>query len=446
MRKWRKLAIGMLAVMLAGTSAVPQSVYAADTGETRQILSAGIGAKLLQKGDSKGIALTQEVFKDENVLKAVKEYDADGDGYLSETEVRFIDDVSISERVEDVSGLEKLTHVESVYLNCACTSINIKLGKSVQFLDISISENMPAIRISGQGLRYIEVSGRYHNNELASCETVDVSACSQLEHFKSSVGISALKLPKNSSKLVEMEITRSALKSLNLKSASNLKRLTVAGNSQLKKINLSKNTKLEKLDCSGNRELTKLDCSKNTKLTALYCYSNKLTSLKVAKAVALESVDCSDNELSSLNFSKNKALKTLNCADNKLTSLDLSKNSALTRVDCYENPLQELYIKDKTNAFKEISVVPEIVSVESKKPGTISVELKSQNNGHQYLIDADGWYFKVLSDKQPSGEMNVASYGTSYTVKVLGGKNYNEVNVYTDIVTYSSSVFVESKK
>lgn len=424
MRKWRKLAIGMLAVMLAGTSAVPQSVYAADTGETRQILSAGIGAKLLQKGDSKGIALTQEVFKDENVLKAVKEYDADGDGYLSETEVRFIDDVSISERVEDVSGLEKLTHVESVYLNCACTSINIKLGKSVQFLDISISENMPAIRISGQGLRYIEVSGRYHNNELASCETVDVSACSQLEHFKSSVGISALKLPKNSSKLVEMEITRSALKSLNLKSASNLKRLTVAGNSQLKKINLSKNTKLEKLDCSGNRELTKLDCSKNTKLTALYCYSNKLTSLKVAKAVALESVDCSDNELSSLNFSKNKAL---------------------TRVDCYENPLQELYIKDKTNALKEISVVPEIVSVESKKPGKISVELKSQNNGHQYLIDANGWYFKVLSDKQPSGVMNVASYGTSYMVTVLGGKKYNKVDVYTDMVTHSSWVNVAEK-
>ncbi len=446
MRKWRKLAIGMLAVMLAGTSAVPQSVYAADTGETRQILSAGIGAKLLQKGDSKGIALTQEVFKDENVLKAVKEYDADGDGYLSETEEFVVTYIGIySERVEDVSGLEKLTHVESVCLNnCACTSI--KLGKSVQYLDISISENMPAVRISGQGLRNIEVFACYHNNELASCETVDVSPCSQLEYFKSSVGLSVLKLPKNSSKLVEMEITRSALKTLNLKSASNLKRLTVAGNSQLKKINLSKNTKLEKLDCSGNRELTKLDCSKNTKLTALYCYSNKLTSLKVAKAVALESVDCSDNELSSLNFSKNKALKTLNCADNKLTSLDLSKNSALTRVDCYENPLQELYIKDKTNAFKEISVVPEIVSVESKKPGTISVELKSQNNGHQYLIDADGWYFKVLSDKQPSGVMNVASYGTSYKVKVLGGKKYNEVNVYTDIVTYSSSVFVESKK
>lgn len=445
MRKWKELAIGMLTVMLAGVSAVPQSVCAADTGERTQILSAGIGTKLLQKGNSKGIALTQEVFKDENVLKAVKEYDIDGDGYLSETEELAVTYIDIySEGVEDTSGLEKLTHVKSVYLNCACTSI--KLGKSVQSLNISISENMPAVRISGQGLRNIEVSARYHNNELASCETVDVSPCSQLEYFKSSVGLSALKLPKNSSKLVEMEITRSALKTLNLKSASNLKRLTVAGNSQLKKINLSKNTKLEELDCSGNRELTKLDCSKNTKLTALYCYSNKLTSLKVAKAVALESVDCSDNELSSLNFSKNKALKTLNCADNKLTSLDLSKNSALTRVDCYENPLQELYIKDKTNAFKEISVVPEIVSVESKKPGTISVELKSQNNGHQYLIDADGWYFKVLSDKQPSGVMIVASYGTSYKVKVLGGKKYNEVNVYTDIVTYSSSVFVESKK
>lgn len=424
MKKWRKLTIGMLAMMLVGSAMAPQSVCAADTGNSAQSPTADVGnprssrnTGLLQKGESKGIALTSAVFQDENVLKAVKEYDRDGDGYLSEFEVPY--SIWINERVEDVSGLEKLTTLESVSLyDCACTSI--KLGKGVEELYIYIVESAPSVRISGSGLQYIRISAKYDT----SYETVDVSACSQLESLESSVEFSALKLSKNSNELKKLKITGSALTSLNLKNARNLQTLTVAYNSQLKKINLSKNTKLEKLDCSCN-ELTKLDCSKNIKLTSLYCYHNKLTSLKVSKATALKDVDCHHNELSSLNFSKNKAL---------------------TRVDCYENPLQELYIKNKTNALNEISVIPEIVSVESKKPGKLQVVLKSQNNGHQYLVRANwsDYYSKELDDIKPSGEIDVYG-GSSYYVDVFGGKKYNNVNVYTDIVTHSSSVYVEKK-
>lgn len=438
MRKWRKLAIGMLAVMLAGTSAVPQSVCAADTGQKTQILSAGIGTKLLQKGSSKGIALTKEVFKDEIVLSAVKEYDTDRNGYLSETEVLAIQNINISWPVEDVSGIEKLTNLREVHLE-RYVGTSIKLGKSVERLSVEgllilDGADASSIRVSGSELRHVELHGLYTGSKIV----VDVSACKHLQSLLiEDVDISKLRLPKKSGELKELIITDSELTSINLKDASNLKILKIR-DSQLKEIDLSKNTKLVQLECSFGK-LTSLDCSKNKALKTLNCEGNKLASLDLSNNTKLTALNCYENKLDSLNLSKNKALKTLSCGGNELTSLDLSENKKLTRVDCYKNPLQELNIKGKTYAYSEIKVTPQIVSVESKKPEKITVVLKSQNKGNRYLIRQDyvdqGENSALkLSDDQASGEVDVVSKYMMFDVDILGGKECNDVMVYTDKV------------
>lgn len=471
MRKWKELAIGMLAVMLAGVSAAPQSVCAADTGERTQTLSAGIGTKLLQKGNSKGIALTSAVFKDGAVLYTVMEYDADRNGYLSETEVLAIQNINISWTVEDVSGIEKLTSLREVHLR-HYSGTSIKLGKSVEKiivddfdapsirvsgsglrevhlgrysgtsikLDKSVEKiiidgfDAPSIRVSGSGLRHMELHGWYPESEIV----VDVSACKHLQSLLiEDVDISKLRLPKKSGELKELIITNSELTSINLKDASNLKILKIR-DSRLKEIDLSKNAKLVQLECSFG-ELTSLDCSKNKALKTLNCEGNKLASLDLSNNTKLTALNCYENKLDSLNLSKNKALKTLSCGGNELTSLDLSENKKLTRVDCYKNPLQELNIKGKTYAYSEIKVTPQIVSVESKKPEKITVVLKSQNKGNRYLIRQDyvdqGENSALkLSDDQASGEVDVVSKYMMFDVDILGGKECNDVMVYTDKV------------
>lgn len=471
MRKWKELAIGMLAVMLAGVSAVPQSVCAADTGERTQILSAGIGTKLLQQGNSKGIALTSAVFKDGAVLYTVMEYDADRNGYLSKTEVLAIQNINIPRYyVEDVSGIEKLTSLREVHLG-HYSGTSIKLGKSVEKiivddfdapsirvsgsglrevhlgrysgtsikLDKSVEKiiidgfDAPSIRVSGSGLRHMELHGWYPESEIV----VDVSACKHLQSLLiEDVDISKLRLPKKGGELKELIIIDSKLTSINLKNASYLKILKIRG-SKLKEIDLSKNTKLVQLECSFGK-LTSLDCSKNKALKTLNCEGNKLASLDLSNNTKLTALNCYGNKLDSLNLSKNKALKTLSCGGNELTSLDLSENKKLTRVDCYKNPLQELNIKGKTYAYSEIKVTPEIVSVTPQKPRKIDVVLKSQDKGNQYLVRQDYFYqgensSLKLSDDQPSGEVDVVSKWVLFCVDILGGKEYDDVMVYTGI-------------
>ncbi|MCM1233400.1 MAG: hypothetical protein NC489_25060 [Ruminococcus flavefaciens] len=422
----------------------------------------------LPKAASGGVALSSEVFKDENVLKAVKEYDADGDGYLSKAEISSIERIDISELVTDVSGLEKLTSLHSLELtNYANASVS--LGKSVNYFYVQVN-NEESITIDAPGAVYITVGYSWVDNEGAkNCGTIDVSRCSNLKSLTSRTELSALKLPKEGGKIRELKICSSRFKNLvvptmkkltdlsissndelisvDLKNVKQLKKLTIIDNPKLSRVNLSKNkdltslicaeTVIEQLDISKNKKLefiscpnnalTSLDCSKNTKLTAVQCYNNKITSLKVTKATKVKEVSCENNNIKSLNLSKNSKLETVNC---------------------YGNPLKKLYIKGTKNVLSKVSVTPQIKSAKSEEPYKVTVELQSKNKGYKYWVLAKDENGKLhskcaLDDKNSSGELNIYDTDFQYTIEVAGGKKYKNVMVYAKSVIYKDKVTVK---
>lgn len=437
-------------------------------GTTVGALETGACSEASLKGTAQPVPLTTEVFKDAGVLKAVKQYDADGDGSLSEAEIAKISYLSVGDPVGDVSGIEKLTSLTQLSLyNYTAETLELKTAVS----DFFVYTSAPSLRIKAAEAVNISV-GSYTDGagKQSSCSTVDVSDCGNLKKLYSTVkGLTALKFPKDGGNLETLGISGSAMKtftvpkaerltmlsvngndsltSLNLKNAKNLTSVSVTSNKKLKEVDLSKNTELTSLYCSWNA-VEKLDLSKNKKLTFLDCPYNKMSRLDCSKNTKLTALNCYDNKLTTLKVAKSKSVNQVLCENNKLTTLDLSKNSGLKRVDCYGNPLKKLYIKNKTNALGKVKVTPEIASVKSENPLEVTVTLKSQNKDNKYLVNLIN-KDKVsvlkgleLDDSHVSQKVSVYG-GAKLTVQVAGGKKYKDVLVYANSVTYKKKVTVK---
>ena len=207
---------------------------------------------------------------------------------------------------------------------------------------------------------------------------VDASMCKGLKTVitKNCYALSSLSLPQS---VVSLDVSGTALKSLDLAALPNLESLNVAN---IKNgWNFSSLRKLRVLDCSDtgitslvvnsdaieelyvndnrigslapskfprlrvlscqNCGLTSLDVASSARLTYLSCGANNIGKIDVSKATALQTLECSDCGLSAIDVTKNTALQGLGLAGNKLTSIDLSKNTKLCELELSTNNLGE---------------------------------------------------------------------------------------------------------
>lgn len=419
------------------------------------------------------VPLTADVFKDENLLKAIEQYDSDEDGYLDKNEIKSIDSIYIDESVADISGLERLTSLNSV--NLIYEGTYIKFEKKVTNVDLRM--NASSICVDAPGAKYITVSayrtssydsemGSYVTKQ-ASCETIDVSKCSNLRNlYLCANGMNSFKLPKNGGNLEELRISESSIKTLKIpvvkkltylsvfdnekltsidpQNASNLRTLYLFNDPKLKSLSLNKNKKLSKLIC-GNTDIGKLDVSGNTDLGFLSCPNNNLTTLDCSKNAKLTAVQCYQNKLTSLNVKKATRLEEVSCENNKIKSLDLSQNSQLKTVSCYGNPIKSLYIKGKTNVLSKVSITPVILSAKVKDQ-TLEVNLKKNSKIKDYSVVAipEGESYSYVGKKNGlTYNFGYLSEGT-YSVRAASGVQYKDVLVYAKDATYTEKMTVKS--
>lgn len=431
------------------------------------------GKELTVKAADK-VPLTADVFKDENLLKAIDRYDSDEDGYLDKNEIQSINSLYVDESVADISGLDRLTSLNSVTLVYEGTSI--KFGKKVT--DVNLRMNASSICVDAPGAKYITVLAywtSYYDSEMdsvvtkeASCETIDVSKCSNLRSLCLwANGMSSFKLPKNGGNLEELKISGSNIKTLKIpvvkkltylsvydnekltsvdtQNAPNLRTLKLFNDPKLKSFPLNKNKKLSKLIC-GNTDIGKLDVSGNTNLEFLSCPNNNLTTLDCSKNVKLTAVQCYQNKLTTLNVKKATRLEEVSCEENKIKSLDLSQNSQLKTVSCYGNPIKNLYIKGKTNVLSKVSITPVILSAKVKDH-TLEVNLKKNSKIKDYSVVAipEGESYSYIAKKNGSTTYNFGylSEGT-YSVKAASGVQYKDIIVYAKAATYTEKMTVKS--
>ena len=266
-------------------------------------------------------------FPDDNFRSYVtKEFDKNGDGYLSGWEITNATSIYYSDNKDKLDDLKGIG-----YFTCL-TSLNIS-GNLLEKLDLS----------KNTALTYLDCEGNY-------LKALDLSKNTKLTQVQcGNNAIVTLKLGKHPG-LTALRCQNNRIKKLTLSGCPALESLSCQDN-RLTALTVTKCPALSELRCGGNA-LTSLTLTACADLTYLNCENNKLTKLDLTNNKKLLSLDCSSNSLSSLDLSKNTKLQTLDCAYNRLTALDLKKNTKLTRLQCSYNPLTGLdlsknkYLKD----------------------------------------------------------------------------------------------------
>lgn len=200
-------------------------------------------------------AINPLIFPDDNFRTIIlKEYDENGDRYLSDEEVKDVSTMQLSFLAEDYFG---------------------EGAKIKDLTGIEYFSNLKRLRASGLGIENLNVT----------------------------------RLPN----LVELTIQGNELSSIDLMNNAKLETLNVSSNN-LTSLNLTNNSKLQKVYANENKiSSVVFNSSVGETLTEFYIYRNELTSLDVSPFVNLTWFNCSRNHLTALDLSKNT--KLLNVTD-----------------------------------------------------------------------------------------------------------------------------------
>ena len=267
------------------------------------------------KVSAKEISITTENFPEEWLrnLLATTEYDKNGDGVLSEEELKDITNVECvfeeKQEINGAEGIEHLPYLESIFLE------NIK-SNNLQL--IHCPSKLKHVGIWSAEIKKLKIFSKH-------IETIRMPTADQLEYWSESQPCVVERIDVSGCKKLETlhcEMT-GVLSKLNVRGCSNLIRLR----------------------CSSGK-LTKLDVSQNKRLRFLRCNNNQLKELNFSSNKRLTYLECSRNKLKKLNVYQNKKLTVIECKKNCLTSLDLSQNKKLEWVTFRNNKIKTLKLPD----------------------------------------------------------------------------------------------------
>ena len=361
------------------------------------------------------VSIDGNIFPDDNLRTALldEEYDADGNGKLSYSEIKQITSLDVGNKdIENLSGIDKLEYIQ--YLRCGHNLLtSIDVGKntmvkqiscdynSLESIDVSSNKILENISVSHNPIVDVKLNKRIKKIDCYACKsirnidltefiyletyncgycrlgTIDVSHNPRLKYLScDTCNLTELNL-SNNKKLERLICYQNLLSELDLSNNKNLKRIDCENN-LLKSLDIEDKTELEYLKCSNNL-IEKLDVRKNIKLNELDCTSNAIKELKLSNNLLLETLKCENNLLSSLDLSANTALKQLNCAENLFSEVDLSSQDLeKLSVGCYEAEYHQYnseilnnwgLLLDKENkrlSFKEYIETP-VSEVKSKE-------------------------------------------------------------------------------
>lgn len=217
--------------------------------------------------------------------------------------IKSLDCGSIENRIEDMSGINKLTELKSL-------SINYPLIK-----ELDISQNVQ--------LTYLNVLNASNLNEIDFTNNIN---------------------------LKNINLTYTHLKNLNLQNCTELKYLYmgagVISDAKIEQLDVSNCEKLEELTINGSK-LIKIDLSNNHNLKKVTLTGGKITDIILPKSSYITELNVHENEIQSLSNIENletcNSLQRLLLAKNHIMDITLLKNIST---------IVELYMAENTDIIQ----------------------------------------------------------------------------------------------
>ena len=308
---------------------------------------------LLSEVKDGGVSINTANFPDELFRDYVANFDTNGDGVLSASEIAAVTEMVIEIPVSsyddsisvDLTGIKFFTSLEKLSFS------SFRWGIRMKPLDLSGMTSLKELDCSHLSLRSLNVSGCTALEKLYCSgnwlDRLDVSGLSNLRELSCSDNREILNRPGKVAR-DPGDVYDDGITELNISGCTSLEILTINDNG-IPALDLSQCTSLTYLDCSNN-DIASLNVSMLSELETLRCDENKLTSLQVSGLSKLKALNCQYmKSLSSLDISNCPALTELYCEYNGLEELALSGCGSLEKLQCDNNSLRQLDISSLSN-------------------------------------------------------------------------------------------------
>lgn len=367
--------------------------YTSASGGTKVTSSSTYSASRLyahwSSADEKVVKISSIAFPDP-VFRAYvssSSVDSDGDGYLSESELKFRKTMNLSN--QNISSLEGIEYFTSLgWLTCQgnnLTNLDLSHNKELEVLncsdnkltaiDISNNKKLSQFLCSGNNLTSLDVSNNPNisiehfygtNKDRYNIGTIlDSYYLSNLTKygFVPSKASNWKGATYNSATNTLTDFTSSTVSydydcgngftvTFYLIADSIPKYVFVDVNSTNFPDSVFRNYVLSNIDTNGDKKLSKTEISNTTSIKLKHEVSGGAKNLVgIEYFTELIELDCSFNSITSLDLSKNTKLQRLFCGSNELTELGISNNGKLTYLNCMENQLR--YIDTSNNRILE---------------------------------------------------------------------------------------------
>ena len=323
--------------------------------------------------DFQPIPINETTFPDAKFRAVIlsKDYDRDGDTYLSAEEIRKTINIYCEGKgIKSIKGVEYFTALQGLWCK----------NNQISTMDLTHNKDLHGVWCSGNLFTSLDFSA---NPELEWVYCFDCKL--------TSLNVS------NNSKMAFIECNTNPLTVLDVSSNPLLEHLT-CGSCKLTSLNLSNNKNLSHLDAFSN-QLKSLDVSANTKLKRLDIWNNPgLGSINISNNKGLQYYNCAYNGATNINVSNNPELQKLICSYNSIKTLDVSKNPKLVYLDCACNNISSLnlannsklyFLQAFTNSFKTLDISKNPLLVKTYKEGKKKYE-SAVCKGHSWTLNYGG--------------------------------------------------------
>ena len=292
-------------------------------------------------GSPSKIVIDESVFPDEAFRNMVlNNADKDGDGALSNNEIRNFTVIAIEEgNVYSLEGIDVFFNLYAIY----CPKNNLKV------LRYSGGNELKIVHCYYNSIREIDL-GYQPDLDYLLASYNNVADLAYL-HLDSYPNLSRLDCEFNKitnldfsfpNKLMFLYVDNNEATQICLSGCTRLKTLVARFNS-IRSLDTTNLTYLVQLFVSYNR-LEELDVSNTNSLKSLDCSNNRIQSLDVSGCPELETLECGFNRIGELILSENLVLKRLNCSSNQIKDLDVSLCTQLEYLICSINPISNIDI------------------------------------------------------------------------------------------------------
>ncbi len=299
--------------------------------------------------DNLDVLLSSQNFPDENFLADLRQYNRNGDDFLSNSELEEITSLSFFySKAESVEGIELLPYLETVTLFYPLKGLEKFSG------DVEISTDYEGtVDLSGCAkIQKVTYYG-YQNDGKVTC--INLDGCSSLRNIVIPY-MTALKEIKGLSTCTDLryfDIDYSpAIKSLDFSGLTSLENLNIKENPltgnldySLESINVSGCTGLSNFQLAGDYKkpvksvIGLEECTNLEKISISYCL---MSSLDLSRMTELDNLDLRNMNLSSLDITHNTKLTSAWLNYDSLTELDVSNCPELQYLNTIGNPIKKL--------------------------------------------------------------------------------------------------------